>query len=109
MSELRVKSDWIKSRNDKPFFPGRCTFSTYTNHLFIMKRHCFPTLLALFYLFVTAPATVKAQSAGGTKPDPAPGESHLAVLATATGSGRTDYIITTLNDGPTPNPPVHLR
>src|SRR5260221_6720081 len=109
MSELRVKSDWIKSRNDKPFFPGRCTFSTYTNHLFIMNRHCFQTLLALFYLFVTAPSTVKAQSAGGTNPDPAPGEGNLAVVATATGSGRTDYIITTLNDGLTPTPPGNSR
>jgi DUF1680 family protein len=73
-----------------------------------MKRHYFTILLALF---ITLPILVKAQTApssqGPSQAQSAPG--NLAVVATATGSGRTDYIITTLNDGLTPTPPGNSR
>src|ERR1700744_6340173 len=76
-----------------------------------MKRHYSTILPAIFYLFVIAPAAVSAQTAnpsqGASQAQTGPG--NLAVVATATGSGRTDYAITTLNDGLTPTPPGNSR
>ncbi|MBS1604328.1 MAG: glycoside hydrolase family 127 protein [Bacteroidetes bacterium] len=60
------------------------------------------SLLVLFY----CSAAVTAQDASGNAA-PAPG--NLAFVATATGSGRANYIITTLNDGQTPTPPGNSR
>src|ERR1700709_1690105 len=75
---------------------------------------------ALFSLCIFI-GTAGAMWAQGT--NPSPGQAHgqpeqgqsagvpgnLAVVATATGSGRTDYVITTLNDGLTPTPPGNSR
>ncbi len=84
-----------------------------------MKCH-YSILPALFSLFIFI-GTAAAVWAQGTNPSPGPkqgqpeqGQSagvpgNLAVVATATGSGRTDYIITTLNDGLTPTPPGNSR
>ncbi|HEY4288461.1 MAG TPA: beta-L-arabinofuranosidase domain-containing protein [Puia sp.] len=72
-----------------------------------MKRHYFTILLVLLYLFITTPAAVRAQSANPSQAQSGPG--NLAVVATATGSGRADYVITTLNDGLTPTPPGNSR
>jgi len=62
-----------------------------------------------------APSTAPTQGPGqtqSTNPSQGPAQSdpgNLAVVATATGSGRTDFAITALNDGLTPTPPGNSR
>lgn len=75
-----------------------------------MKRH-YSILLAIFYLFIFI-GTSGAMWAQTANPAQGPSQTapgNLAVVATATGSGRADYIITTLNDGLTPTPPGNSR
>ena len=73
-----------------------------------MKRH-YSILLVLFYLFIVPSGVAWAQTANPSQELSLTAPGNLAVVATATGSGRTDYIITTLNDGLTPTPPGNSR
>ena len=70
-----------------------------------MKRLA-STLLALTIL---APAALNAQGTATAATSQNAEAGNLAVVATATSSGRANYIVTTLNDELTPTPPGNSR
>lgn len=75
-----------------------------------MKRYCFPTLLVILYFIITAPVAVKAQNTNAQNATTQnPGEGNLAVVATATSSGRSGNPLSGLNDGLTPTPRGNTR